>query len=43
MDDLIGKDFGRYCIIEHLDEGGMAIYKAYCTQLEHDVFTTVIR
>ncbi len=41
---LIGKDFGRYRILELLGEGGMAtVYKAYDTRLEREVAIKVIR
>jgi serine/threonine protein kinase len=44
LDDLTGKSLGRYHIIEHLGEGGMAdVYKAFDTQLERDVAIKVIR
>ncbi|MEI7988901.1 MAG: serine/threonine-protein kinase, partial [Chloroflexota bacterium] len=44
MADLIGKDIGRYHIIEQVGEGGMAtVYKAFDTRLERDVAIKVIR
>jgi serine/threonine protein kinase len=44
MENLIGKDLGRYHILEHLGEGGMAtVYKAYDTRLERDVAVKIIR
>ena len=44
MNNLIGKDLGRYHILEQLGEGGMAIvFKAYDTRLERDVAIKVIR
>ena len=44
MTGMIGKNFGRYQILELLGEGGMAtVYKAYDTHLERDVAIKVIR
>ena len=44
MDNLIGRDLGRYHILEQLGEGGMAtVYKAYDTRLERDVAVKIIR
>ena len=44
MVNLIGHDIGRYHIVEHLGQGGMAVvYKAYDTRLERDVAIKVIR
>jgi eukaryotic-like serine/threonine-protein kinase len=42
--DLLGKDIGRYKIVEQLGQGGMAtVYKAFDTRLERDVAIKVIR
>ena len=44
MDNLIGRNLGRYHILEQLGEGGMAtVFKAYDTRLESDVAVKVIR
>jgi len=44
MNHFIGRDVGRYHIIEPLGEGGMAaVYKAYDTRLERDVAIKFIR
>ena len=44
MDNLTGKDLGRYHIVQALGEGGMAsVYKAYDTRLERYVAIKVIR
>lgn len=44
MDDLSGRDIGRYHILEPLGEGGMAkVYKAFDTHLENEVAVKVIR
>mgnify|MGYP000861571263 CR=1 FL=1 len=44
MQNLIGQSIGRYHILEHLGQGGMAmVYKAYDTRLERDVAVKVIR
>ena len=44
MPNLVGKDLGRYHIIERLGEGGMAtVYKAYDTRLERHVAVKIIR
>jgi len=44
MNDLIGKNLGRYHIIEPLGQGGMAsVYKAFDTSLERHVAIKIIR
>ncbi len=44
MNDMVGKDLGRYHVIEALGEGGMAsIYKAFDTSLERYVAIKIIR
>ncbi len=44
MNDLIGKNLGRYHIIEPLGQGGMAsVYKAFDTTLERHVAIKIIR
>ena len=44
MNDMVGKDLGRYHVIEPLGEGGMAsIYKAFDTSLERYVAIKIIR
>ena len=43
-DDLIGREIGRYKILELIGEGGMAtVYKAFDTRLEREVALKVIR
>jgi serine/threonine protein kinase len=44
MNNLIGREMGRYHILEQLGEGGMAtVYKAFDTHLEADIAVKVIR
>lgn len=44
MDSLVGKNLGRYHIIEPLGQGGMAaVYKAFDSSLERNVAIKVIR
>jgi len=44
MEDLIGKELGRYHVIEPLGQGGMAsVYKAFDTTLERFVAIKIIR
>ncbi|HSQ40001.1 MAG TPA: protein kinase, partial [Anaerolineales bacterium] len=43
-DEMIGRDIGRYQILELIGEGGMAtVYKAFDTRLEREVAIKVIR
>ncbi|MBN1449593.1 MAG: SUMF1/EgtB/PvdO family nonheme iron enzyme [Anaerolineales bacterium] len=43
-DEMIGRDIGRYQILELIGEGGMAtVYKALDTRLEREVAVKVIR
>jgi hypothetical protein len=44
MNELIGKNLGRYHVIEPLGQGGMAsVYKAFDTSLERHVAIKIIR
>ena len=44
MNDLVGKNLGRYHVIEPLGQGGMAsVYKAFDTSLERHVAIKIIR
>ncbi len=44
MDDLAGRNLGRYHVIEALGEGGMAsVYKAFDSSLERNVAIKIIR
>ncbi|MGB8213417.1 MAG: serine/threonine-protein kinase [Anaerolineales bacterium] len=44
MDNMAGKDLGRYHVIEPLGKGGMAsVYKAYDSTLERNVAIKIIR
>jgi tRNA A-37 threonylcarbamoyl transferase component Bud32 len=44
MDNLIGKNLGRYHVIEPLGQGGMAsVYKAFDNSLERNVAIKIIR
>jgi serine/threonine protein kinase len=44
MDNMAGKDLGRYHVIEPLGKGGMAsVYKAFDSTLERNVAIKIIR